>query len=104
MIAVFVVINDISRETTRWNIECGKVVAAIQSLILRQEDAGRSQVRNIHTKDGAGADAKVAINIERCDLKASVEGLSVRRSGAEVIVPIQEGEFIRGDFIDGGVP
>ena len=64
--------------TASWNIECGKVVAAIQSLILRQGDAGRSQVRNIQTKHGAGDDAKVAINIERCDLKASIEGLRAR--------------------------
>ena len=53
---------------------------------------------------GAGADTKVGIDIERCNLKASVEGLSARRSGAEVIVSIQECEFIRGDFIDGGIP
>ena len=86
------------------NIESGEVVAAIHSLILRQGDAGRFQVRHIHSKDGAGADTKVGIDIKRCNLKASVEGLSARRSGAEVIVPIQEGEFIRGDFIDGGIP
>ena len=47
---------------------------------------------------------KVGIDIERCNLKASVEGLSARRSRAEVIVSIQEGEFIRRDFIDGGIP
>merc|ERR1719239_1760327 len=100
-----VVINNISRETTMTgNIESGEVVAAIHSLILRQGDAGRFQVRNNHIKHGAGDDAKAAINIERCDLEAFVEGLSARRFGAEVIVPIQKGEIIRGDIIDGGVP
>ena len=71
---------------------------------MRQGDAGRFQVRHIHSKDGAGADTKVGIDIKRCNLKASVEGLSARRSGAEVIASSQEGEFIRGDFIDGGIP
>ena len=80
------------------------MVVTIESLILRQGDTGRFHVRHIHSKDGAGADTKVGIDIERCNLKASVEGLSARRSGAEVIVSIQEGEFIRGDFIDSGIP
>ena len=51
--------------TASWNIECGEVVVTIESLILRQGDTVGSQVRNIHTKHGAGDDAKVATNVKR---------------------------------------
>jgi hypothetical protein len=104
LIAAFVFILDLSREAARWNIESGEVVVTIESLILRQRDTSGSQVRNIHTEHRARADTKVATNSERCDLQASVEGLSARRSGAEVIVSIEESQVIRGDVIDGGIP
>ena len=87
-----------------WNIESSEVVVAIERLILRQGDTSGSQVWNIHTEHRARADTKVATNIERCNLQASIEGLSAGRSGAEVIVSIEEGQVIRRDVIDGGIP
>ena len=76
LIAAFIVIQDVSRETFAANIEILDVIVTVESLVPGQGDTGAFQVRDVNTEDSVSLDIKVAINFERGDFKASFEGLS----------------------------